>query len=145
MPSNKKPKKKYRPKLRTALPINYRFSKDIEIKLSLIPHECLRNFKEGRQEESDWHVLAARINIGSKLTVHHFSDNEEAIAAMNLALESLQGVWARYRRLGKIGMTGEEYNHIATALNLTDEMQTLCTRRELDAALNETIEQAAVT
>ena len=144
MPKSSKPKKKYKPKVMRDLPINIRFSKDTELKLSLIPHECLRNFKEGRQTESDWHVLASRVNLGSTLVRNHFPDNEDAVNVANLALEALLSSWDRYRRLGKVGMTGEEYNRIADAINLTDDMQAMCSRRELDEAMNQVFRDAAI-
>lgn len=143
MPKSAKPRKKYVPKLR-AQPITMRFSQATELKLQLVPHEALRSFKEGRQEESDWHTLAARVNLGSTLAHIHFGEDSEAKLAMNDALEALRTSWARYQRLGKMGMTGEEYNHIALALTVTDDMQKLCTRRELDAAMTKVFRDAAI-
>lgn len=144
MPKSSKPRKKYRPKVGRELPINIRFNKDTELKLSLIPHECLRNFKEGRQTEPDWHVLAQRVNLASTLTRSHFSDNPDAVEAVNLALEALRTSWARFKRIGKMGMTGEEYNHIADAITLADDMQSACTRRELDEAMSQVFADAAI-
>lgn len=123
------------------LPINMRFSQDVETKLQLIPHDSLANFKRGRQSEGDWHTLAARCNLGSTLARDHF---EEATQTMNAAIEALASSWQRFKRLGRMGMTGEEYNAVATALVLTDDMQKLCTRRELDAAMASVFQEAAI-
>jgi hypothetical protein len=62
---------------------------------------------------------------------------------MEAALEALRTSWARFKKLGKMGMNGEEYNAIATALNVIDDMQKLCTRRELDAAMTHVFKEAA--
>lgn len=127
--------------LTSNLPINMRFSCDVETKLQLIPHDSLANFKAGRQTEPDWHTLAARCNLGSTLARDHF---EEATQTMNAAIEALASSWQRFKRLGRMGMTGEEYNAVATALVLTDDMQKLSTRRELDAAMTTVFQQAAI-
>lgn len=127
--------------LTSNLPINMRFSRDVETKLQLIPHDCLANFKAGRQTEPDWHTLAARCNLGSTLARNHFS---EATEVMNAGVEALGSAWQRFRRLGRMGMTGDEYNAVAAALALTDDMQKLCTRRELDAAMTTVFQQAAI-
>lgn len=121
------------------LPISMRFSQATETKLQLIPHDALANFKAGRQTEPDWHTLAARCNLGSVLAGEYFHD---AVPATEAALEALRSSWERFGRLGKLGMTGEEYNAIATALVLTDEMQLQCTRRELDAAMTKVFREA---
>lgn len=126
--------------LTSNLPINMRFSRDVETKLQLIPHDCLSNFKHGRQTEPDWHTLAARCNLGVILARDHFPDASDAMHGAVIALTSS---WERYKRLGKLGMTGEEYNAIALALSLADEMQINSTRRELDAAMTAVFQHAA--
>jgi hypothetical protein len=123
------------------LPINMRFNADVENKLQLIPHDSLANFKHGRQTEPDWHTLAARCNLGSTLARDHF---EEATQTMNAAIDALASSWERFKRLGRMGMTGAEYNAVAAALVLTDDMQKLCTRRELDSAMTTVFQQAAI-
>ncbi len=144
MPASKKPRKKYRPPGIKVRPLSIRFDKDVELKLQLIPHDALAKFKAGTQQEPDWHTIAARINLGATLAHHHFGAGDDAHQAMNHALESLRTSWERYQRLGRIGLTGEEYNHLALGLSLTDEMQLQCTRRELDAAMVEVFKQAAI-
>jgi hypothetical protein len=127
--------------LPSTLPINMRFNADVENKLQLIPHDSLANFKHGHQTEPDWHTLAARCNLGSTLARDHF---DEATQVMNAAIEALASSWERFKRLGRMGMTGAEYNAVAAALVLTDDMQKLCTRRELDSAMTTVFQQAAI-
>lgn len=140
MPKSAKPRRKYRPAVLRSTPINMRFGQSTETKLQLIPHDSLANFKAGRQVESDWHTLAARVNLGSVLAGEHFPDAGPVIEP---ALEALRTSWERFGRLGRMGMTGEEYNAIATALVLIDEMQLKCTRRELDEAMTKVFKEAA--
>lgn len=134
-----KKKSKYKPKPMRELPINMRFSRDIETKLQLIPHDCLAKFKAGQQDESDWHTLAARCNLGATLAHEHFPEVEPVT---NAALEALRTSWERFRSIGKMGMNGTEYHAIAEALIHIDEMQKQCTRRELDAAMTYVFKQA---
>lgn len=126
------------------LPINVRFNRETETKLQLIPQAALASFKAGGQQEADWHTLAARVNLGATLAHKHYEAGGDAHQAMNDAMEALRTSWDRFKRLGKMGMTGDEYNRIALAINLTDEMQMQCTRRELDEAMTEVFRQAAV-
>jgi hypothetical protein len=60
------------------------------------------------------------------------------------SIEALASSWDRFKRLGRMGMTGAEYNAVAAALVLTDDMQKLCTRRELDSAMTTVFQQAAI-
>jgi hypothetical protein len=133
MASNKRPKKKYRPKVHTELPINIRFGADAELKLQLIPHQYLQNLRQGQGREEEWHAMAARMNLGNTLAYTYFEDAAQALDDACLALRS---VWERFERTDRWGGSGDEL--------VTDEMQLLCTRRELDGAMNHVYEVAAV-
>ena len=143
MATNKKPKKKYRPREAAKLPVSYRFDRESETYLQLLPHNALAKFKTGEVVDEDWHTLASRLNLGNSLA-HQWFDNEEAKTVMNTAVEALRSVWVRHEKLEKWGMTGEEHNQIAAGLVLTDEMQANCTRRELRESMRYVIENAAI-
>ena len=97
MAGNKKPQKKYKPKPVRVLPINMRFGTQAETNLQLVPHDCLAKFKAGQQEETDWHTIAARVNLGSVLAKDHFTDAEEY---MKHALEALLTSYERFKSIG---------------------------------------------
>jgi len=141
MAANKKPKKKYRPPAQRILPINMRFDEATELKLQLIPHQYLENLRTGKSEEPEWHALAARMNLGNTLAYTYF---EDARVPMDQACLALKGVWERFERTGRWGGSGEELTRIGDGLNLTDEMQLNCTRRELDYAMEHVYQVAAV-
>lgn len=143
MANNKKPRKKYQPKIAAKLPVVYRFSPDAERDLQLAPHAALTNFKQGTVDDQDWHTIASRLNLGSTIA-HQVFEGVEARLAMNDAVEALRSVWVRHEKTGKWGTTGEEYNTIAQGLSLTDEMQSKCTRREMRVAIEHVIENAAI-
>lgn len=141
MAGNKKPKKKHRPKAARVLPINIRFNSDTELKLQLIPHQFLEHLRTGGFEEHMWHAMAARMNLGNTLAYTYFEDAKEA---MDKACRALKSVWERHERTGKWGGSGEELGQLGIGLNLTDDMQKRCTRRELDGAMEHVYRVAAV-
>jgi len=55
---------------------------------------------------------------------------------MEQSLAAIKSVKARHERTSKWGTTGEEFNVIGQALNLTDEMQLNTTRRQQEDSLN---------
>lgn len=143
MAKNKKPAKKYVRRFVPAVPMHFRFSKENDMKLKLIPHQFLEKFRDGTAVESDWHALASRLNLGNTLAYTHFEGQEEK-TAMDSALLALRSVWDRHTRLGKWGVSGEEFGQIGLGLTLTDDMQDQCTRIELDSAMNHVYRSAAV-
>lgn len=143
MAKNKKPKKTYRPRNVPTLPPLFRFDTDTEIKLQLIPHQMLESMRNGTAVEDDWHSMAARLNLGTTLAFDEF-EGQEIRDAMNAAMDALKSVWDRYKRLGKLGTTGEEWQALSLGLNLTDDMQKSCTRLELTRAMGKVFRQAAV-
>lgn len=144
MAKNKKPTKKYRPKPRVhgALPITYRFSQENETDLQLIPHTSLSKFKEGVADSQDWHTLAARLNLGNTLAYTHYEG--EVKQMMDRAALALRSVFKRHEDIGKWGCTGDEFNAMGDGLNLTDQMQKECTRRQLHDAMAHVIRNAAI-
>jgi hypothetical protein len=144
MAKNKKPTKKYRmqPKYPGALPITYRFSQSNELSLQLYPHTALSKFKDGTAEEADWHALAARLNLGNTLAYTHYEG--EVKEMMDKAALALRSVRQRNEKMGKWGCTGDEFNAMGDGLNLTDDMQKQCTRRQLHDAMAHVIRNAAI-
>jgi hypothetical protein len=143
MAKNKKPTKKYRPKYaKDSLPVTFRFCQENETDLQLIPHTCLSKFKEGAADSQDWHTLASRLNLGNTLAYTHYEG--EVKGAMDRAIFALRDVKERNARTGAWGCTGDEFNAMGDGLNLTDQMQKECTRRQLQDAMAHVIEVAAV-
>jgi hypothetical protein len=143
MAKNKKPTKKYKPRYaKDTLPVVYRFSQGNETDLQLIPHTSLSKFKEGAADSRDWHTLASRVNLGNTLAYTHYEG--EVKTMMDRATQALGSVFKRHEKTGAWGCTGDEFNSMGDGLNLTDQMQKECTRRELQDAMAHVIEVAAV-
>ncbi|NSX15591.1 hypothetical protein HTY52_16015 [Cupriavidus taiwanensis] len=112
----------------------FRFSRNAEVDLQLIPHVELSKILDGTATESAWHTLAFRINVGQAVASLFFKEHQELRDAMDTAVEAVAHVGKRFQQRGRLGVTGDEFRAIGDALNLTDEMQRACTRRQLLAA-----------
>lgn len=125
------------------LPVVFRFDRDSERNLQLIPHQFLEELRQGQGTEPGWHTLAARLNMGFVLARDCFDAN--AVAVMAKALDALNAVFSRHQRTQQWGATGEEFFAMGEGLNLTDSMQLKCTRRELDVALKSILPAGILT
>lgn len=125
---------KYRPKP-AVLPKMFRHNKQAEVDLQFIPHMELEKFKTGDADEYTWNTVCFRLNWGYVMSGDHF-DSVEARELMEKSLAAIKSVKDRHDRTSKWGTTGEEFNIIGQALNLTDEMQLNTTRRQQDESLN---------
>ena len=124
---------KYRPKP-AVLPKMFRHSKEADINLQLVPHQELEKFKTGEADECTWNTVCFRLNWGYVMSGDHF-DSVEARELMEQSLKAIRSVKTRHEKTGRWGTTGEEFNIIGQALNLTDEMQMNTTRKQQDQSL----------
>ncbi|TMS58500.1 hypothetical protein MW7_007165 [Imbroritus primus] len=111
-----------------AMPSLFRFSRNAELSLQLIPHSELEKLRDGTANEESWHTLAFRINVGAMLAAMYFA--QDAQDAMTAAVAAVASVGKRYTATGRLGMSGDEFRAIGAGLNLTDEMQTTTTKRQ---------------
>ena len=130
MATNKKTRKKYRPKIIPGqLPPNIRHSDEADQMLQMVPHAELDKFREGTADKYTINTLAFRLNWGYVMAGEHF-DTPEARAAMIEGLDAIKSVKERLDRTGQYGASQLEFQAIGVALGLTDEMQKMSTRRE---------------
>ncbi len=113
----------------------FRHSKESDIALQLVPHQELEKFKTGEADEITWNTVCFRLNWGYVMSGDHF-DSVEARELMEQSLKAIRSVKDRHERTSKWGTTGEEFNIIGQALNLTDDMQMNTTRRQQEDSLN---------
>jgi hypothetical protein len=117
------------------LPKVFRHNKEAEVDLQFIPHMELQKFKTGDADEYTWNTVCFRLNWGYVMSGDHF-DSVEARELMEQSLAAIKSVKDRHERTRKWGTTGEEFNVIGHALNLTDDMQLNTTRRQQEESLN---------
>ncbi|MBP0629773.1 hypothetical protein J8I32_12840 [Cupriavidus sp. AcVe19-1a] len=109
----------------------FRFSGNAEVDLQLVPHVELSKILDGTATEAAWHTFAFRINLGQVVATLYFADNQGLRDAMDAAVAAVADVGKRFRQRGRLGVTGDEFRAIGQGLNLTDDMQRACTRRQL--------------
>lgn len=130
MPSNKKPRKAYKPKYEQGtLPLTIRHSVGSDRDLKLVPHKELEKLRHGVADDYTINTLAFRLNWGYVMAGEVF-DTPEAREITLRGLDAIRGVKARLARTGKYGASGEEFTQLGDALNITDDMQEKATRRE---------------
>ena len=132
MASNKKPRKAYKPKF-CVMPITMGIDPDAKRAIAMIPYLELKNLAEGGQDETHWHTIASRLNVGAVLALSHYT--QDAQDAMRDALDVLRNIWRRHESVGKWGASKAEIGEINDALVLIDEMDKTTTRREQRAAV----------
>jgi hypothetical protein len=141
MGKNKSPRKSYKQKP-VVLPMPYRFNRDGEIDLQLIPHLEFQKLKLMCADDETWNTLAARVNVGYVLANSYAGDKQKT--ACSLALDALVLIKNRHYEIGKFWSSGDELEAIGEALNLTDDMQKASTRRDLRDALEHVYEVAGI-
>lgn len=127
------------------LPSCYRFSSKAETDLQLVPHIELSKILDGTATEAAWHTLAFRINVGQVVATLYFADNHALRDAMDAGVIAIAEVGKRFRARGRMGVNGDEFRAIGQALNLTDDLQQACTRRQLLVATLQVNSKAAAS
>lgn len=136
MATNKKPKRKYKPRPEfdprlgnglIVIPPVFRYSPEAETNLKFIPQIELSKFRDGEADERTYHTLAFRINFGYVLAGEHFPD---ARPEMEAALKAIAEVWRRHERTGQWGCTNPEFLLMGDALKFTDQMELQTTRMQ---------------
>lgn len=120
------------------LPINMRFSAVDETKLMLEPVKCAERLRDGTADEGDWHAVILRLNWGRLLNKSVFNEGESLLAE---AQDAMRAIKARGMASNMWTASTPEFNTISTALTLCNQMQTMCTRRELRDALQAVYDQ----
>lgn len=139
MPGNKKKRKPGSSRVHTfttqgTLPIIFRSNEEDERILKLMPHQELAEIREGRGTEDSYWTVTNRINWASTMaSMVPFSFDPAPV--LNTGLDALMGLFERFKRVGKFGVTGEELRAIGAALTLADDMHDATTRRQHRDAL----------
>lgn len=107
------------------LPINIRFAANHETQLMHVPMLSAEKMRDGTADESDWHALAHRLNWGLLLNKANFN---EGVDPIDEALDILLDIKDR-------SPTQTEFSKIMDALGVCNDMQKMCTRRELRDSL----------
>ncbi len=139
MATNKKPKKKYKPKTAPGffqIPSVIRYGSKEELNLQMVPHDELEKLRTGDADEFTFNTLAFRLNWGYVMAGDLFPD---VLDVMESGLAAVRSVRVRNEATQRWGAAGDEFFAIGDALNMTDEMQKKTTRKEQLDAIRKTM------
>ena len=143
MATNKKPRKKYRPRVVSANHIKaFRFNAEGDLWLKMHPHAALEALRDGTASAQHMDTLVLRIMWGARMVEDHLVDADDARSVIARGVSAVTSVTDRYARLEKFGATGEEFGHLGDALNVIDDMQNVLTRREMESSLHAVIKES---
>ncbi|WP_103018151.1 hypothetical protein [Alicycliphilus denitrificans] len=114
------------------LPITIRFGASEETALMQQPIVAAQRLHDGTGNEGDWHAVTLRLNWARLLNKANFENGEAYFAE---AQDAMRAVKSRAERYGTWSMSTPEHECTNQALVLCNQMQTMCTRRELRASL----------
>ena len=120
------------------LPINMRFSAQDETRLMQTPIESAERLRDGTADEIDWHTVMERLNLARVLNKANFDQGEQQIEAGQNAMRAIKARGLQYESWTA---STPEFNTISMALVLCNQMQTMCTRRELRDSLQAVYDQ----
>ena len=142
MASNKKPRKKYRPKgvrLDNLAYICESFSpvtshKHIALDLRIKNHEAMAALTTGTATREDWDILVAAFNMTEAF--YRLGIGAEYKAEVKLGLDALHAVGKRSLTLGgRFVLRSEEMRALNTALELHDAQLDVATLRDMERAI----------
>ena len=127
---NKRTSAGVREKLLSKTPLTIRFSKEESNRLKELPVLALNAFKENKGNISHWKAVIFRLNVTLLLTDKHFKELE-AVTHLKLAIEVLLLVFYGNRDSGVWTMSDKEISILDYALELSNDVQDMCSRREM--------------
>ncbi|MFP3645200.1 hypothetical protein [Paraburkholderia sp. SIMBA_054] len=113
------------------LPALFRHTASQELELKIIPHAHLQAVIDGRGGENEFLTVVYRVMVGGSLTSYADEEGERALEGIfTAALNALINIGERYEQLQKFSCLGDEIYPVKEALNMTDDLQALTTRKQ---------------
>lgn len=139
MPTNRKSRKAYKPKIQPAIPIVFGLAADKKTDLRLPYHLSLEALRNGCGTDDDAHTIVSSLLICRELAKLFQAEAQQTI---HRSIEAITAVKHRGDN-GKWGVSGDQFRAISEALVLVDEMQDASTRREVREAIKTVWKEAA--
>ncbi len=124
--------KAYKPKPICPIPITWR-SNAGTAHVGLVAWAALNRIVDGSGSAEELGTLAARISHMRAVAAHGVAavDCEEPLAYLDSAAIAISKSLARFRQVGKVGLSGQELAALRYGLEMADLLQKAATRREL--------------
>lgn len=120
------------------MPVNMRFSAEEETWMMLAPTQGANTFLDGTADRDIWNSVMGRINFALILNDNHFNEGWSDLHAGRLVMREVREIGIA---TGSWSMTNEQHGVVMTALTLANQMQKMCTRRELRDAMTDMMGQ----
>jgi len=120
------------------LPVNMRFSAEEETWMMLAPTQGANTFLDGTADRDIWNSVMGRINFALILNDNHFNEGSSDLHAARMVMRAVRETGIA---TGSWSMTNEQHGVVMTALTLANQMQKMCTRRELRDAMTDMMGQ----
>jgi hypothetical protein len=118
-------------------PLTIRFSEAEGRLLKLKPWKALADFDEKKGNLDRWTTLSFRTQV-SLLLAEEYVKQAEAAIQLKTSLNVLMAIFERCHVSRVWEMTEEELSEIRPALELADQLQDICTRKEMLIAYKRT-------
>jgi hypothetical protein len=141
MPSNKKPRKTYRPKRILHNPVAWVVngvkpaSVDAQTKLKLGYHWSMTNLTKGDGTTHDWQTVSDALNVAMVLCEMDYG--KDYLPELEVAMYSMLDMRDRYRATGRLLFKGQEMQAVNLGLELHDEQIAIAPLGVMENALNE--------
>ena len=145
MPKNKKPRKRYVPKVVPSSPLavvaanNSPITADEQVGVSLAVRSAFQALVDGRGTHAQWMTVTAALNIASKLDELTFGS--QCASELRAAIHAHAHCGARPYLGGKFGYTGPELQVMRMALEIHDAQIEQINFKEIRTA-TEAVEEA---
>ena len=135
MPSSKKPRKKYVPRVGTKDTISTLFDGDkpvtgeLRAKILLTVHICASRLSKGDAEQEDWGALVTAMNV-CLILCEKAGNKEIGLQAVYDASNALISVQERFFEKGRRVATGDELTAINGGIHIFEEILNTVTKRQ---------------
>lgn len=107
------------------------FTKEEQVKLTTPMKLAYEKLRTGAGIETDFHVLAAAVNVTMVLAEDIDPLAEQGAIA---ARDGMVRCWQRYQRTGRLGFDGQALQDLPMAIDLHDQMMAMCTPLQVNKA-----------
>ena len=97
------------------------------------------SLRTGRGEESDFHTLAAAVNVA---LIRAEDIDPLAVEVCTRAADAMMAVWDRFQRKRVWGVDHLTLSHLPTCIDLYEQVLELSTPLQMQAAMNEAIQRS---
>jgi len=138
MPSNKKPRKKYKPKPVMLDPVGYvvggmkPIAAENTLRLKLINHGSMKALTDGSATRTDWDYICTALNVAVVLAEYGVGD--DYIEQIRAAMLAHAQCGKRMYNGGRLGYTGEQLTAVNLALEVHDAQIDTATVAEMERA-----------